>query len=395
MDAPELSSKGSTKILAVEQICISIHQLHQPSEQGISNLSQDMNDLQLARNDSLASRKQSTSTFFGKSWTFWALMLASSFALILGASSANLLGRLYFVHGGSRRWLYTWIESAGWPVIAIPLLICYRCQSIRPTPLTPKLLIIYLVMGCLTALDNLLYSWGISYLPVSTNSLVCSSQLAFNAVFAYALVGQNITPYVMNAVVVITTGTVLLGVRAESDRPQGTTEKQYIIGFVVTVAASALYALLLPLVELVYGKVIGKTSFAVVMEVQIGISIVAALFSLVGMWISGDFRAMTKEATQFDLGSTAYSMTLIWSAVGWQLYFLGYAGVIFLTSSLMSCVFTTAIFPLLPILGVIFFHDSFSALKSIAMLLTLWGFVSYLYGGYVNSKDRHQIQSAA
>lgn len=332
-------------------------------------------------------------TFFGRELVYWVLMIASSAALVFGLSSATLLGRLYFVHGGSRRWLYTWIECTGWPILLIPLIFCYRRQSIRPTPLTLKLIIIYLVMGCLTAFDNLLYSWGLSYLPVSTNSLLCSSQLAFNAVFAYALVGQKITSYVLNSIVIITLGTVLLGVSSGSDKPEGTTEKQYVIGFIVTIVASAMFALILPLVELIYKKVVGKASFARVMEVQMGISVVASVFSLIGMWFNGDFKAVKKEAMAFDLGMAAYTNTLVWSAVGWQLYLLGGAGIIFLASSLMSCVFMTAMIPILPVLAVAFFQDSFSALKAIAMLLSIWGFISYLYGGYLHNKKAKKILS--
>lgn len=332
-------------------------------------------------------------TLFGKDVVYWMLMLASSAALVLGLSSAELLGRLYFVYGGSRRWLYTWIECTGWPILLPPLFFCYWKYSIRPSPLTPRLALIFVTMGCLTALTNLLYSWGLSYLPVSTNSLLCSSQLIFNAIFAYALVGQKITSYIVNSIVIITLGTILLAMSSGSDRPKGTTEKQYIIGFIVTILASALFALSLPLLELIYKKVVGKESFARVMEVQVGIEVVASIFSLVGMWATGDFQALKEEAMGFHLGSAAYINTLFWSAVGWQLYLAGGAGIIFLASSLLSCSFMTAMIPVLPLLAVVFFHDTFSAVKAIAMVLSIWGFISYLYGGYLDNKEAKRVSS--
>ncbi|MCO5607965.1 hypothetical protein L7F22_062167 [Adiantum nelumboides] len=68
------------------------------------------------------------------------------------------------------------------------------------------------------------------------------------------------------------------------------------------------------------------------------------------------------------------------------MFFLGSGGIIFLASSLLSVIFATAMLPLLSILAVIFFHDSFSALKTVAMLLSIWSFVSYIYGGYLGFK---------
>lgn len=332
------------------------------------------------------------SLYFGKSSSYWALMIVNSFILVVGASSATLLGRLYFVHGGSHRWLYTWIQTVGWPINLVPLFFCYfRSSTDRPTPLTLKLCIIYVAMGCITAFDNLLYSWGISYLPVSTNSLLCASQLAFNALFSFALVGKKITPCVINSVFAITIGAILLGLYAGSDRPQGTTEKQYILGFGVTIAGSAINALMLPLLELIYRKVLEKDSFSVVLEAQTAISMIATVFCMVGMWINGDFAAIHEEAAHFNLGSTLYSTTLLGSAIGWQLFFLGSAGIVFLASSLMSCVFMTAMLPVLSVLAVIFFQDKFSALKGIAMLLSMWGFISYIYGGYVECESKKAV----
>ncbi|MCO5561223.1 hypothetical protein L7F22_014844 [Adiantum nelumboides] len=320
---------------------------------------------------------------FGQDAVHWTLMAVSTLALVLGLASATLLGRLYFVHGGSGRWLYSLVQCAGWPVLLPLLLFCYWKYSLRPTPLTPRLAIAYLVMGALSSVDNVLYSWGISYLPVSTNSLLSSTQLVFTAIFAFVLVRQKMTSYICNSIVIITTGTILLAVGSDSDRPPSTTPSQYIVGFIVTIAASACFALLLPLIELVFTKLVGKANFARVLEVEIGISVVSSVISVIGMWASHELAIVSEEAAHFNLGTAAYIHALFWSAVGWQLYLLGGAGVIFLASSLFSCCLMTALIPVLPLLAVAFFKDSFSAVKGIAMALSLWGFISYTYGGYV------------
>ncbi|KAH7283357.1 hypothetical protein KP509_34G003100 [Ceratopteris richardii] len=389
-----LSACGSDRSSCVDSISIirlsaQVHDEPGNSMKGLEQMSLELGMESAALNtdiekSSIGDTWTAKPMLFGRDVVYWLLMVASSAALVLGLSSATLLGRLYFVYGGSRRWLYTWVECTGWPILIPPLLFCYWRYNIKPLSLTPALLLTFFVMGCLTALTNLLYSWGLSYLPVSTNSLLCSSQLAFNAMFSYALVRQRITPYIINSIITITLGTILLAVSSGSDHPPGTTRSQYIIGFIVTIIASALFALTLPLIELIYNRIVGRTSFVRVMEVQIGIQFVASVFSLVGMGVVGDFGAMKAEAMAFETGIAAYVNTLLWSAVGWQLYLLGGVGIVFLASSLLSCSFMTAMIPVLPLLAVVFFHDDFSAEKGLAMVLSIWGFISYLYGSYTD-----------
>ncbi|OWM84098.1 hypothetical protein CDL15_Pgr009345 [Punica granatum] len=43
-------------------------------------------------------------------------------------------------------------------------------------------------LGLLLGLDGYLYSFGLSYLPISISSLLSSTQLAFTAVFAFLVV---------------------------------------------------------------------------------------------------------------------------------------------------------------------------------------------------------------
>eukprot|EP00250_Pteridium_aquilinum_P020454 c24818_g1_i2 orf=22-1227(-) len=345
--------------------------------------------------------------YFGRSFSQWALLTIASLMLLVGTCAGTLVGRLYFVHGGSRRWLYTWLQSAGWPINLIPLCISYaykkrssgghgdRIFQPRICTLTNlKLFSIYVAMGFLVVVDNLVFAWGLSYLPASTSALLLSSQLAFNAVFSYLLVGQRITPSVINSVFAMTIGAVLLGVHASADRPPETTKTEYIMGFILTIAAAALYALIITLLEVIYKSVLKtRVNYVVAMEVQTMISAAAAAMSMVGMWAAGDFHFMIKESESFDLGRGGYALTLIGSAVSWELFLLGAAGVVFLGSSLFSCVLVMAALPMVSFLSFVFFRDSFSALKAISMLISMWGIISYIYGGYSASKARKPSSS--
>jgi len=322
----------------------------------------------------------------GKRMTHWVLVVFSILALLGGQAAATLLSRYYFAYGGDSRWISTLLQSVGWPILLIPLVLYQGKEASKLTPLTPKLVLIYVALGLLLAGDNLLYSWGVSFMPVSTYSLLCSSQLAFNAVFAFMLIRQKITPYIVNSLVLLTLSAILLGVHSDSDRPEGVNTAKYIVGFICTIAASAIYGLLLPLMQLVFDRVIKKETFAVVLEMQIYTSLVATVVCIVGLFVSGEFRDMQREAESFTTGKVAYYMTLIWSAIGWQFSSIGGVGLIFLVSSLFSNVISTVGFPIVPILSVGFFHDRMDALKIISMLLSIWGFVSYIFGGYLDSK---------
>ncbi|KAK9224031.1 hypothetical protein WN944_012480 [Citrus x changshan-huyou] len=61
-----------------------------------------------------------------------------------------------------------------------------------------------------------------------------------------------------------------------------------------------------------------------------------------------------------------------------MLYAIGSTGLIFETSSLFSNAVGIAGLPIVPVLAVVFFHDKMHGLKVIAMVLAIWGFLSYV-----------------
>nr|GMD85050.1 purine permease 1-like [Ipomoea batatas] len=162
------------------------------------------------------------------------------------------------------------------------------------------------LLGVLVGVDNYLYSYGIAKLPVSTSSLIIATQLAFTAGFAFLLVKQKFTAFSINAVILLTVGAVLLGLRAGSDRPAGESNKAYLLGFVLTVGAAALYGLILPLIELSYLKAKQAVSLSLVLEFQMIMGFVGTIFATVGMIINKDFEVIPREAREFELGVTKY-----------------------------------------------------------------------------------------
>ncbi|CAN1251318.1 Purine permease 21 [Linum perenne] len=61
---------------------------------------------------------------------------------------------------------------------------------------------------------------------------------------------------------------------------------------------------------------------------------------------------------------------------------------VFEVSSVFSNAVGTVGLPLTPMVAVVVFHDRMSGVKAIAMVLAVWGFVSYLYQHYLDGRRR-------
>lgn len=247
-----------------------------------------------------------------------------------------------------------------------------------------KIALIYIALGLIIAGDNLMYSYGLLYLPVSTYSLVCATQLAFNAIFSYFLNAQKFNALIFNSVVLLTFSAALLGVRSGSDDSTGVPKGKYPLGFVLTLGASATFSLILSLMQRTFQKVLKRENFSIVLEMQMCTNLVAAAASVVGLFGSGDWRGLSREMERFETGKVSYVMTLVWTAVSWQVSSVGAVGLIFMVSSLFSNVISTLALPVVPIFAVVFFHDKMDGVKVVAMLIAIWGFLSYIYQHYLD-----------
>ncbi|KAG1366569.1 purine permease 3 [Cocos nucifera] len=316
--------------------------------------------------------------------------------MAIGTAVSPLLLRLYFLKGGTRKWLSSWLETAGWPLLFIPLAISYahRRGGGGPTKLylmTPPLFLACTVLGLLVGLDDFLYAYGLSYLPVSTTSILISTQLGFTALFAFLIVKQRFTSFSVNAVVLLSIGAVILGLHASGDRPQGESNTLYYWGFFMTLAAAVLYAFILPLVELTYAKAKQVVTYTLVIEMQLVMGFFATVFCTVGMLVNNDFHAIPREAREFALGEVRYYVLLVWSAILWQFFFVGTVGAIFYGSALLAGIILAVLIPITEVLAVVFFHEPFSGGKGVALALALWGLASYFYGEFLESKKKKPV----
>ncbi|XP_054790147.1 purine permease 1-like [Prosopis cineraria] len=142
------------------------------------------------------------------------------------------------------------------------------------------------IIGVLTCPDDYLYAYGLACLPVSTSALIIATQLTFIVAFAFLLVRQKFTPFSINAIVLFTTRVGVLALHSSGDRPRGESTKQYVLGFMLTPTATALYDFLLPLIELMYDGV-----------EELGKMLNVNSMFLVGVHFSGNFEQI-KELTK-------------------------------------------------------------------------------------------------
>jgi drug/metabolite transporter (DMT)-like permease len=235
------------------------------------------------------------------------LLVVNFVLVVVGTAGGPLFLRAYYLHGGARKWLSASLQTAGFPILLVPLCVSFSRRKKKAaaagsggggTPfflMTPRLLAASAGIGLMTGLDDLLYTYGLAYLPVSTSSILISTQLAFTAAFALLLVRQRFTAPSVNAVVLLSVGAAMLGMNAGGDRPAGVSRAQYAAGFAMTIAAAALFGLVLPIMELSQARQAARpgaapVTYTLVIEMQLVIGLTATIFTAVGMLVNNDFH---------------------------------------------------------------------------------------------------------
>lgn len=106
-----------------------------------------------------------------------------------GSQAAGIkLGRYYYEQGGKNKWMIALSQTAGFPLLFIPLFLFPSSQNPPTSSTSPSAIVLasfYFVLGVLVASETMLFSHGLSYLSASTYSLLCPTQLIFIAVFSY------------------------------------------------------------------------------------------------------------------------------------------------------------------------------------------------------------------
>ncbi|GFP87687.1 probable purine permease 4 [Phtheirospermum japonicum] len=314
------------------------------------------------------------------------LLIINYTLLFVGSISSTLISKYYFIHKGSSKWVSTVVQSAGFPLLVLPVYLPFVFGLTKRRPFagfTLQLLLMSTAVGVLLGLNNLLFSWGNAYLPVSTSSLLISSQTAFNLILSVLIVKQKVNFLILNCVVLLTLSSVLLGLGSSHSKPPGLTQAEYWVGFFSTLGAGFLFALYLPVMEKIYRKV---NCYAMVIEMQLVMEMAATAFAATGMAVGHGFSDMRVESRVFDKGPVAYWLTIAGNLIVWQFCFMSTAGMVFLTTSLTCGTCMTVLMVVNVVSGVVVYGDEFNGVKATAAALCVWGFCSYLYDMYVKKK---------
>ncbi|KAI3976146.1 hypothetical protein MKX01_017063 [Papaver californicum] len=178
-------------------------------------------------------------------------------------------------------------------------------------------------------------------------------------------------------------------------RPIGVSKSQYLLGFILTLVAAALTGFSMPLVELTFSKATRSVTYSTLLQLQFIYSSFATGLNVIGMLINKDFQAIPREADEFGLRKSKYYMIICLTAIIWQLASLGFLGLIFYRSALFNGIYTSVLVPVTGVAALIFYHESFTGLKGMALALCIWGFASYFYGEHkmmnkVGNHERHE-----
>ncbi|XP_019178199.1 PREDICTED: probable purine permease 9 [Ipomoea nil] len=337
--------------------------------------------------------KSTDSSSINVNWKWWFELAFYTVVTLSGLEASILLSRIYYDQGGNSKWLMASIQTAGFPFL-IPFLFFSKTHpnsSTSDPPSPPSFLVLALVstvLGLLLAATDVFYSLAIEYLPASTYSLLNSSQLAFTALFSFLLNAQSFTPYIINAVILLTFSPMLLIFSPDMTSSSEVASKdEYMLGVLFTIAASACPALLFSLTQLVFQKIIKRETVKDTVILTVLQSFVATVVTLVGLFASGEWKGLRREMEDYKQGVLAYNLVLFFTAVASQAYFVGSFTLTFKVSSLFSNVVIRLATPLTPLLSMLFLNEEMSGLKVMSLLLSVWGFASYIYQQYLDDLE--------
>ncbi|KAK6938135.1 hypothetical protein RJ641_031643, partial [Dillenia turbinata] len=306
------------------------------------------------------------------------LVLMNCVLMSIGQIGGPLLLRLYYVHGGKMKWFNAWLLTAGFPILIIPIAVSFLralAKGYEKKLLSRKGL--SLLAFCLVLMA--IYIPLVYLIFPSRSPLLGSTQLAFTAIFALIVVKHKFTHYSVNAVVLMTMGSVILGLHMNSDRPSGVSDGKYLLGFFMTLCAAALHGFIMPAVEYTHLKARMAITFDLVMEVQFLISMFATVFCTVPMIINEDFQVGPTEAAEYDLGKTKNMYAILDHRKSWSDFLLR-------ISILFGGLDSSLLVPMQQLFAVVFLGETFNAEKGMALAKCLWGFASYFYGNYKESR---------
>lgn len=319
--------------------------------------------------------------------------------VIIGQFCGKILQKTFVDERGRGTWMYALVQTAGFPLLILPLLFFSFSKNPRPNnppiiPITPTttttgqslfiLCIIYLLLGVLLAASTLFYSIAILYLSLPNLTLMTAVQLGYTLIFTFIINRQKLTIWILISVVIVT-GSAVLAIPDFSfpTRPVEGLHAGNAIGHSFMVGSSAAFSLLLCLIKLSFDKVIlkrnTKRSVEIILEMQIFTALIGSLILVIGLLATSERTTTASFVRNFNKGTASYVVLLVGAGVGWQVFWVGAVGLVLLVSPLFSNLVNVLVLPFLTVAGALFFEEPMYWIKILAMGLAVLGLASYLH----------------
>ncbi|KAF8052850.1 hypothetical protein N665_1499s0008 [Sinapis alba] len=330
----------------------------------------------------------------------WPTIIICTIMVITGQSIAKLLENYYYLHTTNKRratWFQSLLQVIGFPFLHTPFYILLYPDPRKPNQLPPSsdrtslrfLTLLYPGIGLAMVFHARLYTKGKLEIPFNVFTLIYTSQLLFTTVLSFIVKKFKFNRWIVISLFFAMAAGALTLSSSFPGEPENDTAK-YRTGVLSAIFAAFSFSYIITGCQNVFDNVISKRdvatnrkpSFASVFELIFFSSIFATIVFLAGLFITGEHHVVKAEVRGFSEGKRAYILTMMGQVGAWQVYWVGLVGLVFAVSSMFSNVISVCTWPIVSLLGVLFFdsgNDDLDYYKGAAIVSALLSVVSYFY----------------
>ncbi|KAL0807852.1 hypothetical protein Bca101_100344 [Brassica carinata] len=330
----------------------------------------------------------------------WPTIIICFILVITGQSIAKLLENYYYLHTTNKRratWFQSLLQVIGFPFLHTPFYFLLYPDPRKPNQLPPSsdrtslrfLTLLYPGIGVSMVFHARLYTKGKLEIPFNVFTLIYTAQLLFTTVLSFIVKKFKFNRWIFISLFFAMAAGALTLSSSFPGEPENDTAK-YRTGVLSAIFAAFSFSYIITGSQNVFDNVISKRdvatnrkpSFASVFELIFFSSIFATIVFLAGLFITGELHVVKTEVRGFSQGKRAYILTMMGQVGAWQVYWVGLVGLVFAVSSMFSNVISVCTWPIVSLLGVLFFdsgNDDLDYYRGAASVSAFRSIVSYFY----------------